>query len=127
MKDGQVYHTLKNYKKGDNFMEFSAVIFIAIVIETITELFKNWFPKLKEKEWVLRIATIVLGIIVCVAYGADLLADVGISGNIPYLGCILTGILVAGGSNIIYDIINKIRKSKNLHGKEDATSEDPLE
>ena len=108
-------------------MEFSKVIFIAIVIETITELFKTWFPRLKEKEWVLRVATIVLGIIVCVAYGVDLLADIGISGNIPYLGCILTGILVAGGSNIIYDIINKIRKSKNLHGKEDAASEDPLE
>lgn len=105
-------------------MEWFDVLFIAIVIETITELFKLWFPEFKTREWLLRVFTILLGILICISCGVDMFLHLGITNKIPFLGCIITGLVVAGGSNIIYDIINKIRTGKNINGKEDASSDD---
>ena len=106
-------------------MDWFTVIFIAIIVETLTELFKLWFPKLKEREWVLRLCTIVIGIILCISCGADVFQEAGISEKVPLIGNIITGILVAGGSNIIYDIISKVRKSKTPTIPPSSTDVDP--
>ena len=89
------------------------IIFIAIIIQTIMELLKQWFQILSEKEWIIRLITIVLGVIVALAYDADIFKILEMPAKIPYIGIVLTGILAAGGSNIIFDIIKRIKGAKD--------------
>lgn len=94
---------------------WTAIIVVAIVIETIAELCKQWFPVLSQQEWAIRLTTILLGVLVAFTYSADLFAALGMTASIPHVGIILTGVLTAGGSNIVFDIINRIRgKSDEL-------------
>lgn len=88
---------------------WTAIIVIAIVIETIAELLKQWFPALTRHEWAIRLSTIALGVLVALTYNADLFAALGMTASIPFVGIILTGVLTAGGSNIVFDIIKRIK------------------
>ena len=52
--------------------------------------------------------SLVLGVTIVVAYKLDLPAYFNLTSEIPYVGCILTGILLSRGSNYIFDLITKI-------------------
>lgn len=52
--------------------------------------------------------SIVLGILISIAYEIDIPKYLNLHSRIPYLSNILTGILISRGSNYIYDLITKI-------------------
>ena len=54
------------------------------------------------------ILSLVLGIIIAVAYKFDLPKYLKMESQIPYVGCILTGILISRGSNYIYDTLKAL-------------------
>lgn len=95
-----------------NWASIAVIIAIAIIIETLTENVKNYFPKLAETKWAVMLFTALLGIVVALTYDADIFAAVGLVAKIPYMGTVLTGVLVAGGSNVIFDIVKRIQASK---------------
>ena len=86
-------------------MDMIAKIIIgAIVIEAIIEylnavLFKKFSPQ--------YILSIVFGAAFSVLYGLDLLAILGLETSVPYVGMILTGILLSRGSNYITHLVKK--------------------
>lgn len=84
--------------------QFFGIIALAVLIEGIvtyvTELTKEFKPQL--------IAPILLGIAVAIAYGLDIPAALGITANVPLIGNILTGVIMARGSNYLYDIIGRL-------------------
>ena len=88
-------------------MKFLVVIVIAIVVEGITEYIKLMVPELADKTKALLLITVALGVVTSLAYNADVFEALGIAKNFPYVGCILTGILCARGSNYIYDLVGK--------------------
>ncbi|WP_175574639.1 hypothetical protein [Syntrophomonas wolfei] len=51
-----------------------------------------------------RVGALVLGITIALGTGIDLFATVGLPINIPYLGLILTGIIISRGANFIHDL-----------------------
>ena len=57
-----------------------------------------------------RIAGLVLSLIVCLGIGSqvDLFALLGLTLGIPYLGLILTAIILARGSNFVHDLIGAL-------------------
>lgn len=85
---------------------FFALLLIAIIIEGITTYIKTWFVD-KKPQWQ-TILTCVLGILIALAYRVDLLALFEVTSSIPYVGEVLTGILLSRGSNYLYDLIKKI-------------------
>ncbi|MBQ9959987.1 MAG: hypothetical protein IJP01_06485 [Oscillospiraceae bacterium] len=87
-------------------MDWFAVIAFAILVEGIVEYFKLAFPRFGESQFIIP-ATVLLGVAVCILYGCDLLAVMSLVTPVPYVGNVLTGILVARGSNYIYDVIGK--------------------
>ena len=97
-------------------MNFLLIITLAIVIEGITEYFKQAIPGLKERTWLILVMTIVLGIVSAVAFNADIFYVLGFESKLPLVGCILTGILCARGSNYIYDLIGKLTEVKTDKG-----------
>ncbi len=55
-----------------------------------------------------RIGALVVALILCIGVRLDILALLGINVTIPFLGVILTGILISRGSNFIHDLLVKI-------------------
>ena len=79
---------------------------LAIIIEaTITYI--NQFFVDGEFCWEMFLS-IVLGILISIAYEIDIPKYLNLHSRIPYLSHILTGILISRGSNYIYDLMTKI-------------------
>ena len=87
-------------------MNYFSIIFLAIIVEGIITYIKEFFVKGKF-QWQMLIS-IVIGVLVAAAYHADILELAGMETQVPYLGSILTGILISRGSNYIFDLIKAI-------------------
>ncbi|MDQ5983466.1 MAG: hypothetical protein RUMPE_00485 [Eubacteriales bacterium SKADARSKE-1] len=81
-------------------------ICFAIIIEAVIT-YANQFFVSGSFSWEM-LASIILGILVAVAYKLDLPEYFNLKSNLPYVGNILTGILLSRGSNYVFDLINKI-------------------
>ena len=82
------------------------IISFAVLVEGLITYFNGFFVN-GEFSWKM-LFSILLGIIVAIAYRLDLIAYFNLQTDIPYLGCVLTGILISRGSNYIFDLISKI-------------------
>ena len=71
----------------------SKMIMVAILIEGIVTYFNEFFVS-GNMPWQM-ICSLVLGIIMSVAYKLDLPKYLGLKSSIPYIGSILTGILIS--------------------------------
>lgn len=87
-------------------MNYFGIIFLAIVVEGIITYVKEFFVKGKFK-WEMLIS-IFIGVLTSAAYQVDVFAMVGMQTAVPYLGSILTGILISRGSNYTFDLIKAI-------------------
>lgn len=84
---------------------FSIVTF-AILIEAIITYINQFF--MEDGFCWQMIFSLILGITVAVAYKLDLPAYLNLKSDIPYVGCVLTGILLSRGSNYVFEIIKKL-------------------
>ena len=86
--------------------DVSKMVMAAVLVEGIITYFNEFFVS-GDAPWQM-IFSLVLGTLVAVAYKFDLPKYLNMESNIPYVGCILTGILISRGSNYIYDLLTKI-------------------
>ena len=91
-------------------MDFSMVLVMSVLTEGVITYAKTWVVDRKIK-WQM-VAAVVVSIMICFAYGLDIPALVGLNSGIPFLGNVLTGILISRGSNYIYDLIKTIKTKK---------------
>lgn len=75
----------------------------SIIVEGIIAYVKTFFVDGKI-QWQI-ITSLVLGVVVALAYSLDLPALCGLESNIPFIGQVLTGILLSRGANYIADLI----------------------
>lgn len=87
-------------------MEFTQVILIAILIEAIWENIKMIWQNGKFS--VDKIGSLVMSILVCVLVNIDMFSLMNLNISVPFVGSVLTGILVSRGANFVHDLINKI-------------------
>ena len=92
----------------DETMEDRAFEFVtlAILIESLITYINQFFIQ-EDFCWQMALS-LILGIIIAVAYKLDLPAYFNLKSEIPYIGRILTGILLSRGSNYVFDLIAKI-------------------
>ena len=91
-------------------MNIALVIAVAILIEGLVEYGKtimNMFETGEKKTAITQIITIIIGILIAVAFNADLFVTVGLQVN-HVIGMILTGIIASRGSNYASDLITRI-------------------
>lgn len=86
--------------------DVSKMVMTAVLVEGIITYFNEFFVS-GDAPWQM-IFSLVLGIVVAVSYKFDLPRYLNMESNIPYVGCILTGILISRGSNYVYDLITRI-------------------
>lgn len=94
------------------------IICAAIIVEGLITYVKTFVSEGKV-QWQIIVA-LVLGILVAVGYGLDIFALFGMVSVIPYLGTVLTGILISRGSNYVYDLIDLISGLIDKLKKDDA-------
>jgi TRAP-type mannitol/chloroaromatic compound transport system permease small subunit len=82
------------------------VIMIALIAESVWETLKMTWQEGKVSTD--RIGALVVALVLCIGVKLDILSLLGINTTIPFLGVILTGILISRGSNFIHDLLVKI-------------------
>lgn len=91
-------------------MDFELIVLVAILIEAVWENLKLVIKNKKPN--VSMIVVLILSIIVCLAFSIDIFAVVGLKSSIPYIGSILTGIVVSRGANVVNDLISRLQGIK---------------
>jgi len=84
----------------------------AATIATVSVLagFVEWFmqrfaPKSVNGELMVFLSAL-LGIILCFAFNVDAIAMMGLTSPLPYVGIVVTGVIVGSGSNAVHHWIN---------------------
>ncbi len=82
------------------------IMTFAVLIEALISYVNQFF--VQESFCWQMFVSLILGIGVAVAYKLDLLSYFNLKSEIPYIGSILTGILLSRGSNYFFDLIGKL-------------------
>lgn len=93
-------------------MSITVIIAVAILIEGLVEYGKSiadMFGGGEKKAGVIQMITIIVGILLAMAFGADMFIPLGLVVN-HNIGMVLTGIVMSRGSNYVSDIITKINQ-----------------
>lgn len=91
-------------------MKWYALVFVSIIIEGIVSYCKTLVVD-KKFQWQI-LGTMLLGVGCAITFGVDLFAVAGIDAQLPYVGQVLTGVLLSRGSNYVYDLLNQITNAK---------------
>ena len=76
---------------------FTTVVIMAVLVQAIIEGIKG---ALSKWDWI----SLGLGAVVCALGGVDLFKLMGVPLQVPYVGAILTGLIVGRGAAAVYDI-----------------------
>ena len=89
----------------DDNKTYLVPIFMAVFIEGITTYIKS--AMVHNCFTIGMIISIIVSIMISICYEIDIPKQFGISSKIPYIGSIISGLLIARGSNYLYDFITK--------------------
>jgi len=94
-------------------IDLQQILAAAFLVEALIQTLKPVYDK--EKGWN-RSALFSLGagILICLFIDVDIFRQLGFAEKIPYLGSVLTGVIVSRGSNFVHDIF------KYVNGKAQA-------
>jgi hypothetical protein len=96
---------------------FFALGVAAVLVEAVVSFVDN--IQAKEKEWKYWFSLVVglgVAILVAVNYNVDVFEIVGFEGELPYVGAVLTAVILARGANYVADLLlllNDTRKKLN--------------
>jgi len=102
-------------------MNASFVIFGAIISEALVE-YANMLVKDKKLDWHV-IACMIIGVGVALAFHVDMFELAGVPATVPYVGVVLTGILLSRGGNFIHDILKRLGVKQSAPA--DTLGDDP--
>ena len=91
------------------------IITLAVIVEGLVEYGKSIgkaFAGNDRKAAATQLVAIAIGVLMCVAAGADLFAALGIVFAWPWLGVALTGIVISRGANYVSDFVGRLHKGK---------------
>lgn len=93
-------------------MEKLFIIFIlALISESVWETLKMTWQEGKVS--IDRIGALIVSLVICIDVRLDILSLLEINTTIPFLGIILTAILISRGSNFVHDLLVKMGQVKN--------------
>ena len=92
------------------------LVVVAIIAESVWETLKMTWQDGKVK--VDRVGALVVSMLIVFGTRLDILALLEIETVIPFLGIILTGILISRGSNFIHDLLVRLNNKNTEVPKE---------
>ncbi len=92
---------------NDNIIK---IMSLSIIVESVITYFKEFF--VYGYFSISMVFSIILGISIAVIYKLDLPECFNLKSTVPYIGNILTGLLISRGSNHIYDVLKIVTDTK---------------
>lgn len=96
----------KSVFKDEKSSALSAVISLSVITEALITYFNRFFV-LSNFPWQM-LASIIVGVLVAFAYKIDITELVIAKPSVPYVGFVITGVLLSRGSNYVYDLLNAL-------------------
>ena len=90
------------------------LVVVAIIAESVWETLKMTWQDVKVD----RVGALVVSMLIVFGTRLDMLSLLGIETVIPFLGIILTGILISRGSNFIHDLLVRLSNKNTEVPKE---------
>ena len=87
-------------------MGFVQFLVIAFIAEAIWETLKLVWEDGKLS--IDRVGAVIVGLLLALGTRLDLLEMIGVPTYIPYMGIVLTGLLISRGANFAHDLIEVI-------------------
>lgn len=99
----------------------AGIFVLAFLAETLTEYFARPFlrpetlpgnghkPRHVIPAWSLRYIAACVGVALAIAYRADALALFGLEAWSPWIGYVVTGLIIGRGANYLNDIVDRWR------------------
>ena len=84
---------------------------VALIAESVWETLKMTWQK--GKLCLDRVGALVVSLVICIYIKLDMLTLLGIKTTIPFIGIVLTAILISRGSNFLHDLLERIGQVKN--------------
>jgi len=91
------------------------IVALAVVVEAFIEHGKSIGKAFLAGEWktaVTQLIASIVAIVLCFAAGADLFAVVGLTFAWPWLGVVLTGVIISRGANYVSDFVKRLQGVK---------------
>ena len=88
---------------------FGLFIIMAIVIELCVGVLKEKLPEKVLKVFNPNIQSILFGVVLAISFSQNVFSEFGMSTSIPFIAEIFTGFLLAGGSKLWHEFINRLR------------------
>jgi hypothetical protein len=82
------------------------ILIVSILAESVWETLKMVWQN--GKLCVDKVGALAVSIIITISTRLDIFELIKIENRIPYLGIMLTGVLISRGSNFIHDLLKKI-------------------
>lgn len=96
------------------FEALSTIVVLAIIVEFSTEILKSIFNGIRGNYS--RLVAIALGMILCFFTRSGLLSSLNIHLiSLPQIDYFLTGLIISRGSNILHDIVSKLKMAGANH------------
>lgn len=87
----------------------TSVLIAAFILEAVIQVIKGWVSEDKQTPgWVWQIVGAILGVLLCLLGNVDMLKQAGLPLFVPYVGQVLTGILISRGASFIHDVWDRI-------------------
>lgn len=86
------------------------ILTVALIAESVWETLKMTWQK--GKLCLDRVGALVVSLVICIDIKLDMLTLLGINTTIPFIGIILTAILISRGSNFLHDLLERIGQVK---------------
>lgn len=93
-------------------MEYVQLLIVAILVEAIWENIKCVYKN--KKIQLNMVGPLVLSIIVCLCASIDIFPIIGVEMIVPFIGSVLTGIIISRGANILSDLIKRLKNIKEV-------------
>jgi len=110
-------------------MNLLSIVVLALIGEAVWETLKMTWQDGKVS--IDRIGALLLGLFLAIGTGMDLLEATGITMKIPFVGTILTGILISRGANFTHDIVATVnnlqsntKAAKSISSQSSNTAEE---
>ena len=87
------------------------ILTVALIAESVWETLKMTWQK--GKLCLDRVGALVVSLVICIDIKLDMLTLLGIKTTIPFIGIVLTAILISRGSNFLHDLLERIAQVKN--------------
>jgi len=101
-------------KEGIPVNELLKLVILALIGEAVWETLKMTWQQGKFS--IDRLGALLVGLLIAIGTGLDLFALVKVPLSIPYLGLVLTGVLISRGANFVHDLLKKL-EPQGLQGK----------